>query len=52
MNDQENIKKIGERNKLEDSKKEEEEEKAEVKWKKEHLERLAILHRRARGEKW
>ena len=51
MNDQENIREIVERNRLEDSKKEEEEKTIEQE-KKEHLERLAILHRRARGVKW
>jgi hypothetical protein len=51
MNDQENIREIVERNRLEDSKKEEEEKTIEQE-KKEHLERLAVLHRRARGEKW
>ena len=51
MNDQENIREIVERNRLEDFKKEEEEKSIEQQ-KKEHLERLAILHRRARGIKW
>jgi hypothetical protein len=51
MNDQENIREIIARNRLEDSKKEEEEKTIEQK-KKEHLERLAVLHRRARGDKW
>ena len=50
MNDQENIREIIERNRLEDSKSKE--EKSIEKLQKEHLERLTILHRRARGVKW
>lgn len=50
MNDQENIREINERNKLEEEEKPE--EKSIEQQKKEHLERLAILHRRARGIKW
>ena len=48
MDDQENIRQINERNKLEEQK----EEKSQEQLTKEHLERLAILHRRARGVKW
>ena len=48
MDDQENIRQINERNKLEEQK----EEKSQEQLTKEHLERLAILHRRARGAKW
>ena len=50
MNDQENIRQINERNKLEEEEKPE--EKSQEQLTKEHLERLAILHRRARGVKW
>tara|TARA_B100001179_G_scaffold122727_1_gene87820 strand:+ start:263 stop:412 length:150 start_codon:yes stop_codon:yes gene_type:complete len=49
MNDQENIREIIERNRLEDS---ESKGKSPEQLQKEHLERLAVLHRRARGEKW
>ena len=47
MNDQENIREIIARNRLEESK-----EKSIEQLQKEHLERLAILHRRAGGIKW
>ena len=51
MDDQEDIRKIAERIKiLEDSEKKE--GKSIEQEKKEHLERLEVLHRRARGEKW
>ena len=49
MNDQENIREIIERNKLDDSKSK---EKSIEQLQKEHLERLSILHRRAGGIKW
>lgn len=52
MNDQENIRQINERNKLEEEEEKVTEEKSIEQQKKEHLERLAILHRRARGIKW
>ena len=48
MDDQENIRQINERNNLEEQK----EEKSQEQLTKEHLERLSILHRRARGVKW
>ena len=49
MNDQENIREIIARNRLEDS---ESKGKSPEQLQKEHLERLTILHRRARGVKW
>ena len=52
MNDQENIREIIARNKLYDLMYEDPEGKSIEQQKKEHLERLAILHRRARGVKW
>ena len=52
MNDQENIREIVERTRLKTPEQKEEEIEKEKRLRKEHLERLAVLHRRARGEKW
>lgn len=51
MNDQENIRQINERNKKLE-KEEKSEEKSQEQLTKEHYERLAALHRQARGQKW
>tara|TARA_B100000809_G_C14782010_1_gene403345 strand:+ start:174 stop:347 length:174 start_codon:yes stop_codon:yes gene_type:complete len=57
MNDQENIREIrrlGIRAAIASAQEglAEEKQEKELKLQKEHLERLAVLHRRARGEKW
>jgi len=52
MNDQENIREIIERTRLKTPEQKDEEKEKEERLHKEHLERLAALHRQARGIKW
>jgi predicted RecB family nuclease len=52
MNDQENIREMRLRLKAEEEKLAEEKLEKELKLRKDHIDRLTVLHRRARGEKW